>query len=515
MRRLLGARIAAALACALVVPTSMGAGATQPAAPLEGVAADAAKLAGATGVAQAVALRRMQVQDIAGEIQSRAIARYPDTFAGLWIDDDLGVTIGFTKDAVGSAAEASRGLAPVTLRAVSFGRSLASLEALQRRMVADRELAKAGKLSFPSVPDGAYDLDVDVKANTAVAVVRSTVPGTVEAFRARYGDALVVRTGPLGRFEVCTRLDCRNTLRSGLGTSHLTAPVKCTTAFTVWRGSARNTMSAAHCNGNDIGASRYHAEKRYGGVSTYQQSVRVDAEAHSVIDNSFDTMSLIWVSSSETARKVTGYTYYNATVVGANVCISGYTSGHSCNVITSTTYAPTNIPQSERFIKAEYCSDGGDSGAGVFASGSAYGIHSGGAADSAGNNLPCTDPNDFAFFGHIEYAIGALGLSFATGDALPNFDSVTGKSGTRTVTLRFSRPLRCDTVGIGDFLVKMGLQTMSISSRDCQNDSNQVVTLTLNSNLVYGLSLSVSMVNQILNPAGDPVTPQTRTTTVS
>ena len=57
------------------------------------------------------------------------------------------------------------------------------------------------------------------------------------------------------------------------------------------------------------------------------------------------------------------------------------------------------------FIKAGYCEEDGDSGAGVYKEvdwGNATGIHSGGA------NLNCGDPDDFGVFGHIERATTAL-----------------------------------------------------------------------------------------------------------
>ncbi|MGI8830801.1 MAG: trypsin-like serine protease [Candidatus Limnocylindria bacterium] len=63
------------------------------------------------------------------------------------------------------------------------------------------------------------------------------------------------------------------------------------------------------------------------------------------------------------------------------------------------------MPGANRFRRADYCADTGDSGASVFNTNTAYGIHSGGGQGGCSNN-----PNDYGIFGNIVYAKDALGV---------------------------------------------------------------------------------------------------------
>lgn len=96
---------------------------------------------------------------------------------------------------------------------------------------------------------------------------------------------------------------------------------------------------------------------------------------------------------------------------GTRVCQAGVTSGRECGDVLGKHYSPSYVPDGNRFVRTDYCGGPGDSGAGVFGAPDtgnphrAFGIHSGGSSG------PCSDPDDFSIFGHIEQATNALGVS--------------------------------------------------------------------------------------------------------
>lgn len=92
-------------------------------------------------------------------------------------------------------------------------------------------------------------------------------------------------------------------------------------------------------------------------------------------------------------------------MIGTLVGKSGEETGTTRGNITSKYQAPWWVSGSNRFLRAEYCSEGGDSGGSIFNTNTAYGIHSGGL------NVQCPDPDGYGIFGYIAYAKDALGVS--------------------------------------------------------------------------------------------------------
>ena len=73
--------------------------------------------------------------------------------------------------------------------------------------------------------------------------------------------------------------------------------------------------------------------------------------------------------------------------------------------IEGKNYSPGQVPGGNRFLKADYCAETGDSGASIFSTNTAYGIHHGGGPGGCSNN-----PNNYGIFGNIVYAKDAMGV---------------------------------------------------------------------------------------------------------
>lgn len=337
---------------------------------------------------------------------------WPETFAGLYLGEGgVGdsIFIGFTTGAQAKVERLAQGFPrPDLLRPVTFDRSLQQLDAKQQQMSDDRELANSGSLNLAGVPGGAYDLDIDVQRNANVVILEDANPIATAAFKARYGEDVIVQEAPLMEPAACTRSDCRYELRSGLRTD----PPGCSTAFTVRKpDGTRQLLSAAHCGnpfgdcrGDDVGANRRHGGELYGEVRDERCFGRSDVEKHGIRDP-FVGRPWIFVDADRRAREVSSTGSWEGLAVGATLCKSGVASGMSCGDVISKFFMPSYVPEGNRFIQATFCVEGGDSGSGVYFGDRAHGVVSG------RRTLPCGDPDFSSISGHIEYVEESLDVT--------------------------------------------------------------------------------------------------------
>ena len=484
-------------------------GATAPAAEAELVSppAEARFLADTFAISLDEAASRIDLQDDIGVLGADAQHQWPETFGGLWIDHRAGgkVFVAFASDA-GARVEALRGrfARPDLLQPVDVAKSRRELEARQLQMVAEREEARAGRLTFPGVTGARYQIDIDVRRNTLIVGVEDARQATVAAFQARYGDDVLVEQMRAPELDACTRTDCRYTLRSGLKTN------SCTLAFTA--NARTRVLTAGHCSdGNQT-----HGTEVYGMSEASIFAGRVDAQKNTVT-NGFGASASVYVGSATVARKVTSVGLWANLAVGTVVCKSGVTTEETCDQVESTDFAWSEVPSGNRFIKTLYCALGGDSGSGVYIGNQAVGIHSGGASG------PCEQEGDYSVFGHIEYARSALGVTIDTSDPTPSYQSVSGaRHGVSTLTLQFSRHMLCSSVNWWDFsvsssVVGVGLQNHSVTSASCElnRDSYSRVTLTISPTPIATTTLSVSLIGSVTDVVGTAAPGATRTTTVA
>ncbi len=360
-------------------------------------------------------------------LEPTALRRWPDSFGGIWLSQGK-LFVAFTDKSRKRLKKLRRPLirkgrlpkrlAKRRFRAVTVDDSLLSLEQLEGRMIADRDAPPPP--SIVSLPKPQYDLNVDVQDNSVVVIVPSATSQLVSYFKQAYGD-VSVEQGPIAEPEGCTRFDCRPFLRSGLA-SGAESGTGCSLAFNVlYLPGVTGILSAAHCGDPDadVGDDRSHAGEVYGQVLSEKESGQVDAELHSVANGFISLFPMIYRNDTDYAAIVGKVGTYDELLIGSTVCKSGYKTGESCGPVLSKTYSPSYIPGGSDFIKAGLCSDHGDSGAGVYSSFQrqkpdkkkpvtryeALGILSGGAKDT-----PCSSPQEYMLFGHIEFVQSALGV---------------------------------------------------------------------------------------------------------
>lgn len=350
--------------------------------------------------------------------------RWPDAFGGAWLQGRK-VVVAFTQGNGRKLAKLRRTFPPGRrhlLRTVRVETPLAELRSFQAAAIARRETPD------PDLPS--YDLDVDVKANRVVAIVEDASPRVIERLRLVHGDGLEVRQGELVLPEAClSRVKCTPDLRSGLKTTPQ-AGGGCSTAFVVRsRKGFDGILSAAHCGepDADLGSTRSHNATTYGKVVAEQQFGNIDAELHRDTGPLAADQPLVYVDEKFKAGLVLRSSDYASLLVGFHICKSGQITGQTCGKVQSVDYAPDSVPWSHQFIKASYCSNPGDSGAGVYQKINfhskptrydALGIHSSGPAEvkivnGTETKIPrlCPDPLDFGVFGHVEFAKRAFSLA--------------------------------------------------------------------------------------------------------
>ena len=501
---------AAALAAVAAGALTLGGGPA--AAGEQGVVAehpDAPAVAAMRGITVEQAGERLDLERAAGALEADARRLNPGTFAGLWLDDADRVHVAFTNDASARAAALTRGFTRASaVRAQTRGRSLAALEALQQRLIADRQRARTGGLALPGIDGAGYDLDIDVKRNLVVLTAPDPTAATVADVVRRYGGAVEVRTGELGAPEACTRSDCKYTLRSGLEVN--SPSYYCSSAFTVKRNDNgnRNLLSAAHCP--EDGSPRKHGGVQYGTVQAQQESGRVDAERHSVGNNGFSASPWIYVNQDDRYRQVRGRGLYSQLAVDSSVCKSGATTYNTCGKVLSKTYSPSWVGSggAYNFVSTTYCAEGGDSGAGVYIDNTALGVHSGGETGAC-------DGSNFSAFGHIEFAQSALNATVMIEGQVPSFSSVSAANATTTIRARFSEPMLCDSVQPADFTATVNGVSTTVSAAACSGDSDSTIDLTVGTPLVTGTSFSVSLVGVVTDPAGNAAAKVTRSGSVT
>ena len=371
------------------------------------------------------------------KLEGKARTKFEDTFAGVWIDEDDPngtVFVAFTDDAKESLTSVRKGFDQrELLRPVTAKRSLRTLEQMEERMIDDRALVQQGQLSIPGMP-AAYDLEIDVTENVAVATVDQRDTSQAEAaFEQRYGQGAIVQEGELmAPNALCSRSACGPGLRSGLLTYRVLngqGQKLCSSGFNVRIGvsTVSGILSAGHCTGG-IGDSRYHRLKeqttlrKYGNVHREQVSGRLDAEVHAV-GNGFSAKNPCIFVAGNACGKVEKIGTWNDLIVGQSICKAGARTGETCGRVRSKNYSPSSyVPGAEKFVSSDYCAIDGDSGAGVYyryfqgLSGkpperryTAQGIHSGSNKKGA-TTADCNNPDFRTLFGHVQFIQTAFGV---------------------------------------------------------------------------------------------------------
>lgn len=367
-------------------------------------AADVSERAAHLDVSLNEADLRLRLERASIGIEPMLIEAFPDTFAGMWLETEgsPGLTVALTKGAEAALPVIRSMFAiPEAVRTVGVEHSLADLLALQRRLMLDRSAlqAEALPLVHALAPTGGnYDLDVDTHRNTVVVHLEDRTDALASAFAELYGTEMLTVEGNRGSPH-CSISDCRYTLRGGLRVEDRYGS-DCTSGFSAVSGSTYFMLSAAHCSS---APARHHAGEYYGSVDRELEYGRVDAERHYRPWPSPWYISASILVDSTDIRPIRYHISWENTARGTWVGKSGEETGTTRGHITSKYHSPWWVADSNRFLKAEYCTEVGDSGGPVFNTNTAYGINSGG--------VECSHPDAWGTFGNVVYAKDALGVS--------------------------------------------------------------------------------------------------------
>lgn len=378
---------------------------------------DIATRAAFEGVSAAVAEHRLRLDRAASLLESKAQARWPDTFAGVWIGrPDFKVHVAFTRDAQVLRDELAADFPfPDDLVAATASTSLRALLDVQRRLGDDRTAMQRGEAAGPASlrsTRGEFDTDIDiVRGRVIVRVPTQAADQARRDVPAAYGRNVEVAVG-VAAPTACTQFNCKHAMLGGIelqigSTSH------CSSGFSATNGSVRFVLSAAHCYTMYSIGSRSNASAYYGATNSYGYSGNTDVER--IARNT----STPWRESGkffvvgQDPRMLNNYTGYANVAVGAYLGKTGRTTGTTYGYVKSKTVAPSYVPNSYNFISNDMCSAPGDSGGAVWSSYSAYGIISGNYPGTACNG-PVVADRGIAIFGAIDYAIKRMGVNLLT-----------------------------------------------------------------------------------------------------
>ncbi|MGH2381117.1 MAG: hypothetical protein ACRDG7_07835, partial [Candidatus Limnocylindria bacterium] len=185
-------------------------------------AADVSELASHLGISEDEADLRLRLERASVGFEPQLIEAFPATFGGAWLETEgaPGLTVALTSGADDALPVIQSMFAiPHAVRTVTVEHSLGDLLALQQQMIDDRtasQSADAPLVYALSVTSGNYDLDIDVQRSVVVVRLPEFSEELSEAFEQLYGTSMLVVEGKGSAPEVCTRADCRYTLRGGL-----------------------------------------------------------------------------------------------------------------------------------------------------------------------------------------------------------------------------------------------------------------------------------------------------------
>ncbi len=412
-----------------------------PAAAAAGAAAtqatqrDIAAYARTHDVSTTEALRRLRVQEAAGDLGARLADAEAGTFAGLWIEHAprFRVVVRFTQDAQGTLA---RYVGTGALAGVAEARSA---QVPLARLVAEQEAAY-DRVRAAGVPaSGSVDLQhnraevhVTAAGRTTALAALDAVPTTRSSRASGRVDVVTVTALPRPEAAVHGGLE----IVGGGAVS--------TTGFTVRRASDGKLGVTAAGHAPNTGT----VQTSSGGAATVFEAERApsgpyDIQWHSSPGNTLS--NVVRDSTSGTTRPITSVRLRASQAVGSSVCKFGRTTGYTCGTIDSTTLCNNGSCTYVRVAgRGVNLSEGGDSGGPWFYGDTAYGTHCIGMGDDSGY-MP------------VDYISQGLGVSVVT----------TGSTGTPPPAAGVALYRDCSygslwrTLGVGSYVVQSANHALS------------------------------------------------------
>lgn len=307
------------------------------------------------GLALDAARAQLRLMDEAGAYQEMLAQKFPDEFAGLWVEHHPSFSV--------VAAVTNTALAAQVVSIASD--DLAAVVVVREHAVSLRKLELAAEEAGDSISTP-HNLNIDVRQNQ---VVIDVLP-----------QALAVATEAIDRHRnwivrASTKVTEVPTLGGPVadiyGGLNLNGSLSGTSGFSVRRNGTTTDgiVTAGHLSN----------QLSYNGTAlTYQYGIvggSVDAQWHTT-PGLTDAPKFYFGGGTSF---VSGTKHYSQMVVGSSVCKWGRTTGYDCGVIESKTFQPSWVPNAQPvFVLVNDCgndiSSGGDSGGPVFWGSTAYGI---------------------------------------------------------------------------------------------------------------------------------------------
>ncbi|MGP8323804.1 MAG: S1 family peptidase [Methanosarcinaceae archaeon] len=355
---------------------------------------DAQIYASNTGVSIDEALRRFQLQDIAGELDAELSMNETGTFAGLWVEHTpkFRIVVQFTRDG-------EETIKPYLKQHTE----LASIVEVRTANVSLANLRRAQANASYSVSASG------IPANSDINVYNNNVElYVVKADRSRFDNALQRREMRLPDnvrvITVETLAENTADIYGGLSLS------TCTSGFSVkkgwWPFITKGITTAGHCpntqsyNGDSL---TFKSEKWTGSY---------DIQWHTA--SGYTVTNKIQTSSGGSTRDITATKSRSSQAIGNYVCKYGKTTGYTCGYIRSKDYNPGGVNDQSTFIRVnntagwDVLSDSGDSGGPWFLTGDAYGTMT--HKITPGTNGVGTD----AVYMAVDYVESGLGVTVMT-----------------------------------------------------------------------------------------------------
>jgi len=360
--------------------------------------------------------RRADVQASMADVRRHVTTLAPNTFAGLYADNDGRINVLFTENVEQRVEQLRQDAAyPDQIRGQRVERSLEDLERLHRRVrLATAELAQSG-------------VDVAVshvleRGNVVRVGVRNATPDDLAAVRRRFGDGVRVQSAVVEKTVCRDRTFCRPPLLAGL--LIYDGQYACTSGFIAQRGPSTfrlfyidatfYLMTAGHCF---VDRRTWYHQAPIGDIAgnAYNATTPADAGIINIDDGRLDSSNGVYITSNS-YRPVTRMQSASDDAVGQYVCFSGARSNATLcgNVATRgdvVQYGDGVTLTDQR--TADMCNREGDSGSPVFFSQTAVGLVSGYVLylDAQGRPEDCD-----TIYSHIDHATDELDVDVSTSD---------------------------------------------------------------------------------------------------
>jgi len=343
---------------------------------------DANVYASNMGISLDEAVRRLQLQDIAGDLDAKLSEHETETFAGMWVENTpkfLFVVL-FTRD----GQEIINTYIPQELVDIVEVRT-AKLSLAQLQQAQNEVHASIRRLDIP------VESDINIFENRVevyVAVVnRGKLDEAVRRGEVQLPDYVTVITvQEMGKPQT--------NIYGGLALS------TCTSGFSVQQGGTKGVTTAGHCGNSQSfnGTSLIFVSEFWSGSW--------DIQWHR--EPGFTVTNKIQYSSNGSTRDITATRSRNNQLIGGLTCKYGMTTGYTCGYIFSKNNCPTWVPScAGTFIRVNntagypVLANFGDSGSPWFLGNTAYGTTSG---------VPSDDTGD-AIYMAVNYIATGLGVS--------------------------------------------------------------------------------------------------------